>query len=134
MAFMEPQVAFGHWYEIDGPAGTEWVPAELVGEVTITHADGRVEERFPTLDEMQEFDGLTAEAEACRFPIPTALADYCENREAWSIKVTKGWGARLSAPGYLDCTDWCVFETEQEAWDYLKENYLDEEEEEDTDA
>lgn len=36
-----------------------------------------------------------------------------------------GYGARLSAPGYMDCTDWCVFDTEQEAIDYLEETYLD---------
>ena len=36
-----------------------------------------------------------------------------------------GYGARLSAPGYLDCTDWCVFDTEQEAIDYLAETYLE---------
>ena len=37
-----------------------------------------------------------------------------------------GYGARLSAPGYLDCTDWVVFDTEQEAIDYLAETYLEE--------
>ncbi len=38
-----------------------------------------------------------------------------------------GYGARLSAPGYMDCTDWCVFDTEKEASEYLQETYdLDE--------
>ena len=41
------------------------------------------------------------------------------------IDFTTGYGARLSAPGYLDCTDWCVFDTEQEAIDYLAETYLE---------
>jgi hypothetical protein len=133
MAFMEPQVAYGSFYEIDGPRGTEYVPAELVGEITITHADGHVEKRFPTLDELQEFDraegNLTedTDGDSCRFPIPSALVDYCENKEAWRIDLIAGFGARLSAPGYLDCTDWCVFETEKEAWDYLRETYLDDE-------
>ena len=36
-----------------------------------------------------------------------------------------GYGARLSAPGYMDCTDWTVFDTEQEAIDYLAETYLE---------
>ena len=40
-------------------------------------------------------------------------------------KVLLGYGARLSAPGYLDCTDWTVFDTEQEAIDHLEETYLD---------
>jgi hypothetical protein len=46
------------------------------------------------------------------------------------FELIEGWGARLSAPGYLDCTDWCVFDTEQEAVDYLAEEYGEELEEE----
>ena len=40
----------------------------------------------------------------------------------------KGFGARLSAPGYMDCTDWCVFGSEDEANEYLADNYEDEDE------
>jgi hypothetical protein len=46
------------------------------------------------------------------------------------------WLARLSAPGYLDCTDWVACETEDAAKDYLAETYgddLDEDEDEDED-
>jgi len=35
------------------------------------------------------------------------------------LDMRKGYGARLSAPGYLDCTEWEVFDTEQEACSYL---------------
>ena len=35
----------------------------------------------------------------------------------------EGWGARMSAPGYLDCTEWVVFETVEEAYEYLDEYY-----------
>jgi hypothetical protein len=35
----------------------------------------------------------------------------------------KGYGARLSAPGYLDCTEWAVFDTEEEAEKYLTDMY-----------
>jgi hypothetical protein len=34
-----------------------------------------------------------------------------------------GYGARLSAPGYMDCTDWVVFDTFEEADEYLAEMY-----------
>ena len=34
-----------------------------------------------------------------------------------------GYGARLSASGYLDCTDWAVFDTREEAEAYLVETY-----------
>jgi hypothetical protein len=30
-------------------------------------------------------------------------------------EIVCGWGVRLSAPGYLDCTDWEVFEDHDEA-------------------
>jgi hypothetical protein len=42
----------------------------------------------------------------------------------------KGCGARLSAPGYLDCTEWTVFDTEDEAREYLEEMYPDDDEHE----
>lgn len=102
---MEPQIEFGDWYEIDGPNGTEFIPADLVGDVA-------------------EF---TAGAGG-RAPVPEALADYCENREVFTICKHQGWGARLSMPGYLDCTEWTVFETEQEAREHLDEMYDDDEE------
>ena len=41
------------------------------------------------------------------------------------VQVQEGYGARLSMPGYLDCTDWSVHETEKEAWEYLQDTYED---------
>ena len=45
-------------------------------------------------------------------------------------KVTriKGYGARLSAPGYLDCTEWGVYDTKAEAKAALDEMYGDDDE------
>jgi hypothetical protein len=57
------------------------------------------------------------------------LTDYCEGIPV-SFEVIEGYGARLSAPGYMDCTEWTVFETEKEAQDYLEEMYPEDEEEE----
>jgi len=57
------------------------------------------------------------------------IQDYVEGTpETW--ENVKGYGARLSAPGYLDCTAWDVFETEQEAREYLEEMYPEDEEDE----
>ena len=53
------------------------------------------------------------------------LQDYCEGT-VYSWENVEGFGARLSAPGYLDCTEWTVFDTEKEAWDYLDETYPEE--------
>lgn len=37
----------------------------------------------------------------------------------------------MSAPGYMDCTEWAVFDTVAEANEYLNEMYGDDEEESD---
>jgi hypothetical protein len=63
------------------------------------------------------------------------IADYIEGtlRESTkddpdTLKVT-GYFGRLSAPGYLDCTEWSgPFDTEKEAKDYLTEMYGDDDE------
>jgi len=101
MAFLEPQLEYGDWIEVDGPAGTEVIPADLVGEIEEYHGD------------------LVA--------LPEPISMYCENRKAWSIRrLTNRWGCRLSAPGYLDATPWSVFETQAEAEEYLAEQTEDE--------
>jgi len=57
------------------------------------------------------------------------ISQYTEDKpEIW--ENIKGYGARLSAPSYLNCTEWAVFETEEEAEDYLEENYPEYEEDE----
>lgn len=76
---------------------------------------------------------------------PEEYAQYRGNKEAAEahgvslddVETVFGWSARLSAPGYLDCTDWTgVFETEEEAVAALDEMYPDDEtgEEDDCDA
>lgn len=40
-------------------------------------------------------------------------------------QLISGYGARLSMPGYQDCTEWCVFDTEAEAHQYLEDMYGD---------
>jgi hypothetical protein len=47
-----------------------------------------------------------------------------------SWENVKGYGARLSAPGYLDCTEWTVFDTEEEAKAFLDDMSDDEQDEE----
>lgn len=46
------------------------------------------------------------------------------NGESYTITRQHGWFARLSAPGYLDCTDWAgPFSTEEEARDHIADTY-----------
>ena len=46
-----------------------------------------------------------------------------------SVQLIEGYGARLSAPGYMDATAWTVFKTREEAEEFLREEYDVEEEE-----
>lgn len=57
--------------------------------------------------------------------IPRDLAETIQG----TLRINK-WGARLSAPGYLDCTEWNIFDTWEEARDYLVETYYDDPESE----
>jgi len=86
------------WYMIDGIMGTEYVPADLVPDQYTQNWEPGKE-------------------------IPKPLADYCENITAWEIEMITGYGARLSAPGYMDCTEWAVFDTIEQAENYLKDTY-----------
>ena len=51
-----------------------------------------------------------------------ALADYVDSAPVTWERVQR-WGARLSAPGYMDCTHWSLFDTEAEARADLRESY-----------
>lgn len=54
----------------------------------------------------------------------TAAEEY--NVEPEDVVTESGWYARLSAPGYLDCTEWSgPFDTEEEAIEELKEMHGD---------
>lgn len=61
------------------------------------------------------------------FYLADCIEDYenMSGSEVWESKTVTGYGARLSAPGYLDCTEWSVFETELEAIQFLLETYAD---------
>lgn len=49
-----------------------------------------------------------------------------------NLELVRGWFGRLSAPGYMDCTDWSgPFDSEEEALESIKELYGDDEDESD---
>jgi len=49
------------------------------------------------------------------------LADYIEGRHILHIEVCEGYFARMSAPGYLDCTEWTCYMTLKDARAALRE-------------
>ncbi len=61
---------------------------------------------------------------ACQYSNNEAASVYGVDPE--DVTAVFRFGARISAPGYLDCADWAVFDTEKKAAEYLLEMYEDE--------
>jgi hypothetical protein len=102
--FMQRQIThFQNWLRIETTHGTEFIS---VAETSLFVRDS-VTRTHPMTD--AERAATTAKIR----PYTTGEPQSWEN-------VT-GFGARLSAPGYLDCTEWTVFDTEDEAHEYLAE-------------
>lgn len=107
MSHMQDQITCKcDWLEVESTRyGTGWIVAEHVSEWPIP-LDVEVPGYFINEDLLRKIIQYTE--------IPSVEhVDY--------VKLIKGYGARLSAPGYLDCTEWCVFNTLKGARDYLKE-------------
>lgn len=113
--FMQPEITQRQrWLEIDGPEGTEWIPSEFIKDASIGGFKGPKQTTFMECEEYVQF-------------LFNQAADYRRNRKAYSVKFREGFGARYQAPGYLDCTDWCVFDKRDEAVKYLLDEYLESE-------
>lgn len=114
MPFMDLYTQHGSWYVVDGNVGGAVIPADLV---SFTIGSGHVFERGT--------DGAFA-------PMEKGLLEYYEGNRLDTIELQRGWCARYSANGYLDCTDWCgPYATEDEALRACREMYGDDEDEED---
>lgn len=115
MGFMQKQITEKRaWVQVETSIGTEFIDTSTLGMLGLR--DSQTETHKITDKEREE--GIAD------------LSQYCEGTiKEW--KTIRGYGARLSAPGYLDCTEWTVFDTVKEAEEYLEEMYGDEEEETD---
>jgi hypothetical protein len=101
MAFMQRQIEQGDAYGIDTPNGLHIIPADIA----------RVGKGQSWRD---------------------VFAMYIEGdiAEAYGIEYRQDvWMYRLSAPGYLDCTEWGWADTEEEAEQKLSDLYGDDDEE-----
>jgi len=101
MSFMQRQVIESDYFEIETTDGTYIVPADVISDKPIAQVDIELFAAFIS------GEVLTDEP---------------------FVDVQHGWIARLSAPGYLDCTDWSAFKTKDEAEKWLDEFYGDEDE------
>jgi hypothetical protein len=117
MSHLEPQLIYEMWYEVSGDYGTEFVPYDIVGDLEEVLQDASGSEvRHVKHGKIIGWD-LTAEA----FDPPKELTDYLENRILYEVRLRPGYGVRLSAPGFLDATDWQVYNTRKEAEAALRE-------------
>lgn len=104
---MEPDIQYGLWYAIETTNGTEFIPADLA-------------------DLGLEADTILSKDDEGFVDAAASIRDYVTG-DPLEITLRTGYGARLSMPGYMDCTEWSVFDTEDEAAAWLTEMYGDEE-------
>lgn len=114
MSFMEHEITGKQlWYAVDGNGGLDYIPAD-VAPFSKGFPMGRViDDNYPRL--------FAALCEAVR--------DYTEITGIYNITLEERYGARVSTPGYTDCTAWVVFATAEEAQEYLNEYYPNDDEE-----
>lgn len=115
MAFMELFTEYGSWYVVDGTV----IPADVVNDSVMTVL-ARLTDAWQGRD-----------AETGYFDVPACLQPYLESTRMREYEVEDGWCARYSAPGYLDCTDWCgPYSTEEEAIEECRAVYGSDEDDE----
>ncbi len=138
MSFMKADIRKSGYYEVDTCyEGTWFIPADLV-------------KSNPTIDDLRDYlPRFRREMYMEYFPSSRARywhkralratsnrrkakyyanAERLERTEEWEempivLELKHGWLARLSASGYMDCTEWCAYETEEEAKAALVEMY-----------
>ena len=99
MSFMQPEICQSSFYSVETNYGTEIIPVSSCGILADTD------------------DEWTDEQLADHF------GDYIEGNTVYSAELKSGWLYRLSAPGYMDCTDTGSADTEAEAISDLLDTY-----------
>lgn len=116
MSFMQPEVWQESYWEIESANGTDFIPCSVCDPDLEQPSDWNEEERGEWTDSDEYEKLINLEFRDC------LDGGRCK---VYSAERKEGWLARLSAPGYLDCTDTSAFETELEALEYLLDMYAD---------
>ena len=113
MSFMQPEIIYGLWLRVDTTNGTWWLPEDPVGPVFLKH-DVAYEVEWENLEEDSNLKALVY-----------ALEDYvgADRTEIYELTLVEGWGGRMSAPGYLDCTEWTVLPEREDVEAVLEDMY-----------
>lgn len=116
MPFMEAQITNKmDWLLVDGN-GIDYIPEDIVDT-----------NRIRKLLKIEDAEAMDLVIGHIIWPM---IKEYVRPHDYDAIKsldVITGYGVRLSAPGYLDCTDWEVYSSKREAINRARE--LDKEEE-----
>jgi hypothetical protein len=115
MSFMQPQVIHAAYYRVETINQDTIIPADAAGTVGgVSFPEGRPRARYD--EDSPEWAGLLR-----------LLTQFANCQEILEVSPRKGWIARMSAPGYMDCTEWEEYESEARAWaGLLAENGDDE--------
>lgn len=129
---MVPVIDYGDCWEVETTRGESFiVPAEVEGipnhdrfdNGRSIHMDSPEDEPTPPAEDIRKLSRLS-----------DYMPEGCSGEVA-SATVRRGvYLCRMSAPGYMDCTDWEAHDTAQSAADSLIESYAMEDEAEDTDT
>ena len=96
MSFMQKQITHEHFYRISTDSCEEYLIPESVC------GSGQVIDN------------------------PESFQEYVESGTAVEVESVFGYFCRMSAPGYMDSTDWIgPFDTEEEADNCLELNYIE---------
>lgn len=109
MSHLEPEVVNDLFIVCETLAGAEMFPADLVG----------VDEPFE-----QVLLGTDEPTDPVDGDMLDRMEPFLSGSNVVSVECVEGWFARLSAPGYLDSTDWSgPFPSEAAALAHLEEMY-----------
>lgn len=115
MSFMQLSSYTGKYWTIETPNGNTFLPCDYVGTLGLNVEDS-ISYRFPTEQEKRETN-----AKQPRNP----FSEYVDSDIVYSAALCDGMLCRLSAPGYMDCTDWTPCESEEDALEQIAELYGD---------
>ena len=118
---MEPEIIIDDFLELDGNHGGYVIPLDAL---LSKRAADVVRQELPRTDPTIELKNtLRFRPDAFRDAIEEIRKIYPGNRlESVTLRLNM-FGARLTMPGYLDCTDWTLHETEADAREALADMY-----------
>ena len=88
----------------------------------------------PEITNKQEWHMIDGSHGTEYYPANYISMDKAKERypgDIWEFETVSGFGCRLSMPGYLDCTEWAVCDTEAECKEVLVDLYCSCDSEED---